>query len=107
ANPLSPARDTQVVLSSADAVDETRSELRSFLFTGSLGRVDASVVSPRGSVVRLTAVPHVSRMSPDYGEQLKGVDIVAELASRQAPARVVVKVRQGCAPYFCHTFLSD
>src|SRR5262245_10618714 len=94
ANPLSPAREAQIILSNTDAVDETHRELRSFLLTGSLGRVDASVVSPRGSAVRLTALPQISRFSPDYGEQLKGIGIVAELGSRNRPARVVVRVRQ-------------
>jgi hypothetical protein len=106
-NPLSPARDAKIILSGADALDETNTELRSFIHTGSLGRVDASVVSPRGAVIRLTAAPQLSRLSPDYGEKLKGVGIVAELASHKRPARVVVRVRQVCAQYFRNTFLYE
>jgi hypothetical protein len=106
-NPISPARNAQIVLSGADSVDETHAELRTFVATGSLGRVDASVVSasPPGVVLRLTAVPHLSRFSANYGEELKGVNIIAALKAGKRPARVVVRVQQVCAQYFRDSFL--
>jgi len=108
-NPASPSRTAQIVLSGADSVDESHNELRTFVMTGSLGRVEASIVSasPPGVVLRLTATPQVSRISPDFGEQLKGVGIVATLKPRSRPGRIVVRVRQVCAQYFRDSFLYE
>jgi len=108
-NPASPSRTAQIVLSGADSVDESHNELRTFVMTGSLGRVEASIVSasPPGVVLRLTATPQVSRISPDFGEQLKGVGIVATLKPRSRAGRIVVRVRQVCAHYFRDWFLYE
>src|SRR5919205_1037825 len=74
-NPAAPARSAVVTLTAADFVDEQRDEMRSFVETGSIGPVEASIVSsvPRGIVHGFVAVPEVSRFSPYYGEALKGV----------------------------------
>jgi hypothetical protein len=108
-NPASPSRNTQIVLSTADSVDESRNELRTFVMTGSLGRVEASIVSasPPGAVLRMTATPQISRISPDFGEQLKGIGIVATLKPGRRAGRVVVRVRQVCAQYFRDSFLYE
>jgi hypothetical protein len=96
-------------LTASDAVDESRRELRTFVVTGSLGRVDAAIVSaaPPGVVSGFVATPRVSRLSPDYGEQLKGVAVIARLSGGNRAARVVVRLRQVCAQSFHDTFLSD
>jgi hypothetical protein len=49
-DPAGPARSVVVALTPTDFVDEERDEMRSFVETGSLGRVEASIVSavPRG-----------------------------------------------------------
>lgn len=107
-DPRGPMRSGQVTLTAADAVDATRSELRSFIDTGSLGRVEATLVStsPANAVRAVTASPHLSRLSPDFPEQLKGVEIVAALKIPDRSARVVVRLNQVCAQGFRDTFLS-
>ncbi len=106
-NPAGPARSAQITLNSGDFVDESGDEMRSFVATGSLGKVDAAVVSstPGGIVRRITAVPEVSRFSPLYGEQLKGIAISVSLKSGAGPATVVLNLRQVCAEYFRRTIL--
>jgi len=106
-DPAGPARSTQITLNSSDFVDERRDEMRSFVATGSLGKVDVSVLSSTpGDIVRgVSATPEVSRFSPLYGEQLKGVAIAVSLRSGAGPAIVVVNLRQVCAEYFRHTVL--
>ena len=51
------------------------------------------------------AAPHVSRLSPDFGEQLKGIAVTVSLASKHRPAAVTVQLRQVCAKYFRNSFL--
>src|SRR3977135_3262837 len=69
-DPTGPARSTQITLNSGDFLDEHRDEMRSFIATGSVGRVDVSVWSatPGGIVRGVSATPEVSRFSPYYGE---------------------------------------
>lgn len=107
ADPFGPAATTQITLAGADFVDEVGDELRTFVATDSLGRVDFSVVSARpGGVVRaIAAVPEVSRFSPLYGERLKGIAVTVALAGNQRPAAVTVQLRQVCARYFRNSFL--
>ncbi|HEX6442281.1 MAG TPA: hypothetical protein VF007_08850 [Stellaceae bacterium] len=107
ADPFGPADSTRITLSAADFVDEARDELRSFIATDSLGRVDFAVVSTRpGGIVRaITAVPEVSRVSPYHSEQLKGIAVTVSLVSRKRPATVTVQLRQVCARYFRDSFL--
>ena len=107
-NPRSPARHARIALTAADAVDEARDQLRTFVATGSLGRVSAATLSshPPGIVRQVAAAPHVSRYSPLYGEQLKGVDLVVSLYGSSRAARVVVDLQQVCAQYFRNSFLS-
>lgn len=108
-DPTGPMRSGQLTLTAADATSEQRTELRSFVETGSLGRVEASVVSatPPGIVRRLAAVPHLSRLAPDFAERLKGIEIAATLTARDPSAKVVVRLRQVCAEHFRDSFLSD
>ncbi len=106
-DPTGPARSAQITLNSADFVDERRDEMRSFIATGSLGKVAVSVVSstPGGIVSGVSVTPEVSRFSPLYGEQLKGIAIDVSLRSRAGPATVIVNLRQVCAEHFRHTVL--
>jgi hypothetical protein len=106
-NPAGPSRSVKITLNSSDFVDLGADEMRSFIATGSIGRVDVAVVSstPRGIVRRVSAVPQISRMSPHYGEQLKGIAIAVALQHSAPPAHVVVSLRQVCAEYFHNTFL--
>ena len=106
-DPAGPARSAQITLNSSDFVDERRDEMRSFVATGSIGKVDVSVRSstPAGIVRGVSATPEVSRFSPHYGEQLKGIAIAVSLRSGAGPAVVVLNLRQVCAEYFRHTVL--
>jgi hypothetical protein len=106
-NPASPAGTTQVTLGASDFTDETDDELRSFILTGSLGQVTARVVaaSPPGIVQSMSATAEISRLSPNYGEQLKGIDIRVDLKRHDRSASVSVSIRQVCAQYFRNTFL--
>ena len=87
-DPTGPARSTQITLTPNDFVDERRDEMRSFIATGSVGRVDVSVRSatPAGIVRSVSATPEVSRFSPHYGEQLKGIAIAVSLRRGGGPA---------------------
>jgi len=106
-DPAAPARHSDVVLTAGDFVNEQRDELRSFVATGSLGRVDATIVSsvPRGVVPNFSAGPEISRYSPHYGEALKGIAVAVVLGPTRRPVRVVVRLRQVCAQYFRNSFL--
>jgi hypothetical protein len=106
-NPGGPTRSAQITLNSSDFVDERRDEMRSFIATGSIGKVDVvSVSSTPGDIVRgVSAIPEVSRFSPHYGEQLKGIAIAVSLRSGAGAAIVVLNLRQVCAEYFRHTVL--
>src|SRR6266702_1363157 len=100
--PTGLARSAQITLSSGEFIDERRDEMRSFIATGSPGKVDVSVRSstPAGIVRGVSATPEVSRFSPHYGEQLKGIAITVALRRGGASAVVVLNVRQVCAEYF-------
>jgi PhoPQ-activated pathogenicity-related protein len=108
-DPNGPTRGAQVTLTASDSVDDSRRELRTFVVTGSLGRVEAAIVAatPPGVVRGFAAAPHLSRLSPDYGEQLKGIAVVATLSGGNRSARIVVRLRQVCAQSFRDSFLSD
>ena len=108
-DPAGPARSVVVALTPTDFVDEQRDEMRSFVETGSLGRVEASIVSsvPRGVVHDFSAAPEVSRFSPYYGEALKGVAVGVTFAPTRRPVRVLVRLRQVCAKFFRNSFLYD
>jgi hypothetical protein len=106
-NPLSPARSAQITLNSSDFVDERRDEMRSFIATGSLGKADVSVASstPPGIVRGVSATAELSRFSPLYGEELKGVAITVSLKSTAGPTTVILNLRQVCAEHFRSTVL--
>lgn len=106
-DPAGPTRSAQITLNSSDFVDESRDEMRSFIATGSIGKVDVRVVSatPGGIVRDVSAIPEISRFSPHYGEVLKGIAITVALRSGARPAIVVVNLRQVCAEYFRNTVL--
>src|SRR4051812_17797242 len=107
ADPLSPAETTRITLGPADFVDELRDELRTFIATDSLGRVEFAVVSsrPSGILRGVSAIPEVSRVSPNSGEQLKGIAVTVSLARKHRPAVITVQLRQVCAKYFRNSFL--
>jgi hypothetical protein len=106
-DPAAPARSADVALTAGDFVNESRDEARTFVATGSLGKVDATIVSsaPRGVVRSFFAGPEVSRYSPHYGEALKGIAVGIMLERTRRPVRVVVRLRQVCAQYFRNSFL--
>jgi len=106
-DPTGPSRTAQITLKSSDFVDERRDEMRSFIATGSIGKVEAAVVAstPRDIVRAVSAVPEVSQFSPRHGEQLKGIAVAVSLRNSAGPAIVVVNLRQVCAQYFRNTFL--
>jgi hypothetical protein len=106
-DPAGPARSTRITLNSSDFVDQRRDEMRSFVETGSIGRVDVAIVSsmPHGIVRGVSAIPEVSRMSPHYGEELKGIAIAVSLGHGVGAATVTLNLRQVCAGYFRNTFL--
>jgi hypothetical protein len=106
-DPTSPSRSARITLDSSDLVDESRDEMRSFIATGSLGKVRASVVSatPENIVRHVSAVPKISQFAAGHGEQLKGIAVTVSLKRGAGPAKVMVNVRQVCAQYFRNTFL--
>ena len=106
-DPTGPARSAQITLDARDFVDQRHDEMRSFVATGSIGKVAVRVVSstPHGIVRGVSASPELSRVSPNYGEQLKGIAIVVSLRNRAPAATVVLNLRQVCAEYFRNTFL--
>lgn len=108
-DPNGPMRSGQITLTANDSVDESRAQLRTFVVTGSLGKVDAAIVAstPSGVASGVTATPHLSRLTLDYGEQLKGVEVVVGLKGGDRSAKVIVRLRQVCAEYFRDSFLSQ
>lgn len=106
-DPAAPAGAARVTLTPNDFTDDSRDELRSFVETDSIGRVDVAVISasPPGTVLDFAAVPAVSRFSPYYGEALKGVAVAVRITPSRRLARVVLDVRQVCAKRFRNTFL--
>ncbi len=106
-NPMAPARTASVTLTRNDSMGPGERELRTFVVTGSIGRVDVANISasPRGSVRAVSAVPEISRLSPEYGEQLRGISIVVTPSGDALPGKVTVTLRQVCAEYFRDTFL--
>jgi hypothetical protein len=106
-DPAGSAGSAQITLSSSDFVDQRRDEMRSFIATGSIGKVDVAIVSstPRDIVRDVSAVPKVSRASLNYGERLKGIAIAVSLKKAAHPAIVILNLRQVCAEYFRNTFL--
>ncbi len=106
-DPAGPSRSAQIRLDAGDLVDERGDELRSFVATGSIGRVVVAVVSssPRGAVRAVSAVPEISRSSPHHGEQLKGISVAVSLVGGRRPVAVVLDLRQVCAQHFHNTFL--
>jgi len=106
-DPAAPVRTARITLSASDSVDEQRDELRSFVATGSLGHVDAVLLSsiPRGAVRSYFAGPLISRHSPNYGEELKGIAVSVAVQPGRRPVSVVIGLRQVCAQYFRNSFL--
>lgn len=106
-DPAGSSISTRITLSSSDFVDQRRDEMRTFIATGSIGRVDVAIVSstPRDIVRGISAVPEVSRPSLHYGEQLKGIAIAVSVRNGARPPIVVLNLRQVCAEYFRETFL--
>jgi len=106
-DPAGPSRNAQITLGPDDLVDAGGAEMRSFVATGSIGTVEGRIVSatPRGVVASFSAVPQISRLSQDQGEQLSGIAVDVHLNHGGQRARVVIGLRQVCARYFRNTFL--
>ena len=106
-NPFGPAYGAQIRLGPGDLVEEHGSELRSFVATDSVGKVDVGIVasSPPGAVVGVSAVPEISMFSLHHGERLKGINIAVSLAGSHRPVSVVLHLSQVCAKHFRNTFL--
>lgn len=106
-DPTAPAGSARITLDSTDIARSRGDRMRSFIETGSIGKVDVTVAgsTPPGAVLAISAVPEISRMSPDYGEALKGIAVAVALAPSRRPVRVVLDVRQVCAHHFRSTFL--
>ena len=108
-NPYAPARTGEITLNATDFADEDGTEMLSFVETQSLGKVDVEIVRaiPARSVRTVSAVPEISKMSPNHGERLKGIKVAVSLTKTKArqPVRVVLKLRQVCARHFRNTFL--
>lgn len=106
-NPAGPAGSARVELNSTDFLDAAGTEIRSFIATDSIGRVDVRLVAatPRGIVRGVSAVPEISMLSPNHGERLKGINVAVSLAPTQRPVSVVLDLRQVCAKHFRNTFL--
>ena len=101
------ARSAEVTLTAADFFDPYGEEMRTFVDTGSLGAVDASLVSarPRDVVRSFTAVPARSRLSPHFGEDLKGIRVMVSLYKSRISPVVRLRLQQDCAKYLRNTFL--
>jgi len=106
-DPAGPMGRARLVLTANDFTDGSRDELRTFVDTDSIGRVDVLVVSasPPATVVDFSAAPTISRFSPYYGEELKGIAVAVRVAPSRRPVRVVLDLRQVCAKRFRDTFL--
>lgn len=106
-NPFGPARTGEITLDATDLADEDGTEIRSFIETDSIGKVDVEIVSTRPArIVRtVSAAPEISAISPNYGERLKGIKVAVLLRKTKQPVRIVLKLRQVCARHFRNTFL--
>jgi hypothetical protein len=100
-------RTAEITLTAADFFDPDGGEMRTFVDTGSLGTVDALLLSarPPGIVRSLTAVPARSLLSPYFGEDLKGIDVTVSLFKSKSSPVVRLQLRQDCAEYLRNTFL--
>jgi hypothetical protein len=101
------SRSAVITLTAADFFDPYGEEMRSFVDTGSLGAVDARLLSarPRGVVRSFSAVPARSLLSPDFGEDLRGVDLSVSLYKSKISPVVRIRLHQDCAKYLHNTFL--
>lgn len=106
-DPGGPLRTTEITLDGADYTDSERDQMRSFVETDSIGRVEVAIVSanPRDSVLSVSALPEVSRISAFFGEELKGIALNVWVRPTNRPARVTLQLRQVCARHFRNTFL--
>src|SRR4051812_15403292 len=106
-NPLAPARTGEITLDATDFADEDGAEIRSFIETESVGKVDIEIVRaiPAGIVQAASAAPEISTSSPYYGERLKGIKVAVSLTKTKKPVSIVLKLRQVCAKHFRNTFL--
>src|SRR5690349_14982533 len=101
------ARSAEITLTAADFFDPYGEEMRTFVDTGSLGEVEASLISarPRDIVRSFTAVPARSLLSPYFGEDMKGIDVTVSLYKSRGSPIVRLLLRQNCAKYIRNTFL--
>ena len=106
-DPGGPMGRARLTLTAADFTDDSRDELRTFVETDSIGRVEVALASasPPATVVAFSAGPTVSRFSPYYAEALKGIAVAVRVTPSRRPVRVVLDLRQVCAKRFRDTFL--
>src|SRR3954470_6591646 len=80
-NPFGPTRTGEITLNATDFADEDGTEILSFIETDSIGKVDVAIVStnPARIVRTVSAVPEISRISPYYGERLKGIKVAVSV----------------------------
>lgn len=100
-------RAAEITLTAADFFDPYGQEMRTFVETGSLGRVEVEVVSsrPHDIVRSISASPGVSRLSPYFGEHLNGINVSVRLFKSRGSPVVRIRLRQVCAKYLRDTFL--
>jgi hypothetical protein len=100
-------RSAEITLTAADLYDPYGEEMRSFVETGSLGAVDALLLSatPRDVVRSYSAVPARSRLSPYFGEDMKGINVAVSLYKSRISPVVRIRLQQDCAKYLRNTFL--
>jgi hypothetical protein len=101
------SRSAEITLTAADYFDPYGEEMRTFVDTGSLGAVEASLVSagPRDVVRSFRAVPARSLLSPYFGEDLKGINVTVSLYKSRISPIVRLRLQQDCAKYLRNTFL--
>jgi hypothetical protein len=100
-------RSAEITLTATDFFDPYGEEMRTFVDTGSLGAVEALVISatPPDIVRSLTAVPARSLLSPYFGEDLKGINVTVSLYQSRIRPVVRIRLQQDCAKYLRNTFL--
>lgn len=100
-------RSAEITLTAADFYDPYGEEMRTFVDTGSLGAVTAEIVSarPHDIVRSFSAVAARSRLSPYFGEDLKGINVTVSLHRSRTPPVVRLRLTQACARYLRDTFL--
>ena len=96
-NPFGPTRTGEITLDPTDFADEDGTEILSFIETDSIGKVDVAIVStnPARIVRTVSAVPEISKISPYYGERLKGIKVAVSVKKTRQPVTIVAEIAPG------------